>query len=289
MFPFTLAGPEFLALFTFFAFVVIAAYFATVRARAATGSAPRLNELAGNPYQVAYLRGGEREVLHVAIFNLVDRGLLENEGKTVRTKRGRGADFSRQPIDKAILQLCEGRVLDADALARFPQVRKAADEYRKPLESRGLLLGEEAIRFVKTGFLVALGLVAGVAILRVVQAISRGQANVLGLLFLTVVTAAILVVISRRRKTAAGDQALASLARLIDRVRGAARLRPGGATNEALLYAAVFGVLALPSLAFAFVQQLYPRPQPSNGSGGDGGGSCSSGCGGGGGCGGCGG
>ena len=75
------------------------------------------------------------------------------------------------------------------------------------------------------------------------------------------------------------------------------KLRTGGATNEALMLAAVLGIHALPAEAFPFVHQVYPKPMSSSSSGGDGGSwgsSCSSSggssCGGGGGgCGGCGG
>jgi hypothetical protein len=153
-------------------------------------------------------------------------------------------------------------------------VRKAAEEHAKPLQARGLLLDDEARAFVKTGLSVSLAIVVGIALVRLAQAFSRGQGQRLlphpphG----------------DRRRGPAGDLAPPHdgdgapgahvPAQAGRRGRGAQRLRRGGETNEALLYAALFGVLALPSTSFGFVQELYPRPQPSSdggSSGGDGG------------------
>ena len=38
-------------------------------------------------------------------------------------------------------------------------------------------------------------------------------------------------------------------------------LSAGGATNEALLLAAVYGIYELPDNAFPFVEQLFPKPR----------------------------
>jgi hypothetical protein len=77
----------------------------------------------------------------------------------------------------------------------------------------------------------------------------------------------------------------------MQRLRGRAKtLASGGATNEALLLASVFGVSVLAGPAFGFVEQLFPRANQRGGSCGSSCGSSSCGGGGcGGGCGGCGG
>ena len=297
MFPFTLPGPSFLAFLVVFTVAVVLVYSLFVRFVAARGGPPpRLNELASNPYQVAYLRGGFAELVQVAVFNLCDRDLLSVVGR--KLKRGAQGDAPvRQPIDKAILSACKD-FRDAATLVANPEVRNASQSYEEALRAQGLLLGEGQQRLVRWGRYVALALILGLAGVRLSQALSRGQHNLFGLVFVTAFAVLLVYLVSRGRITATGRNALQALTALLKRGNGAQRLRPGGSTNEALLWAAVFGVFALPSTAFGFIHDLYPRPASSTGSGGSDGGSCgsssscssgSSGCGGGGGCGGCGG
>jgi uncharacterized protein (TIGR04222 family) len=291
MFPFTLPGPSFLAFLVVFAVAVIFGYWIFIRTVAARGgAAPRLNELASNPYQLAYLRGGFAELVQVAVFNLADRDLLSVVGSQVKSARGKGDAYVRQPIDKAILSACPS-LRDAAKLATDPDVKRAAQGYDEALRKKGLLLDEGAQRLARSGLYVALALILGVAGIRLAQALSRGQHNLAGLFLLTGISVLLVYLVSRARVTNTGRNALQGLAALLKRGKGAERLRPGGATSEALLWAAVFGVFALPSTAFGFIHDLYPRPASSDSGGGsDGGGSDGgSSCGGGGGCGGCGG
>jgi len=293
MFPFTLPGPTFLAFFVVYAVSVIFGCWAFVRFAATRGGGPpRLNELAANPYQVAYLRGGFAELLQVAVFNLADRDLLSVLGDKVKSARGKGGAYVRQPIDKAILAASPS-FRKAATLASDPDVLRAAQAYDEALRAKGLVVDEDAQRRVRTGRYVAFALILGLAGVRLAQALARGQHNLAGLFFVTGIAMLVVYAVSRARVTSAGRSALQALTALLKRGKGAERLRPGGATSEALLWAAVFGVFALPSTAFGFIHEIYPRPTSSDGgSSGDSGGgsSCgSSGCGGGGGCGGCGG
>jgi uncharacterized protein (TIGR04222 family) len=288
MFPFTLAGPAFLLFFAAFAALVAIAYLVVALRAPASGTAPRLGELAAAPYQVAYLRGGTPELVRVAVFNLVDRGLLKAHNESVSRARRESGDYTRQPIDRAILDHCAS-LCAPESLKSVAAVSKAADAYEDSLRKKGLLLDSAGRSVVASGLVISLALIVGLAGLRLAQAFSRGQSNVFGLLIVTAIAAFVVYRISRVRTSARGREALASLRTLVDRNKVSARLRPGGATHEAVLFAALYGIFALPSMLFDFVPQLYPRPQPSSGSNGDGGGDGGSGCGGGGGCGGCGG
>jgi uncharacterized protein (TIGR04222 family) len=76
--PFELHGPEFLVFYAAFAaFVIICLIF--WRRAAESGDAPVMN--LADPYLIAYLRGGEREALAVALVSLIDRGLLVVKGQ----------------------------------------------------------------------------------------------------------------------------------------------------------------------------------------------------------------
>src|SRR5262249_61449642 len=80
--PFDLRGPEFLLFYLCFSLVVIIAI-DFLRRRAESGASPKID--LGDPYLIAYLRGGESEAFRVAVISLVDRGIL-----------GIGDQFSRR-------------------------------------------------------------------------------------------------------------------------------------------------------------------------------------------------
>ena len=79
--PFDLRGPEFLLFYFCFSLVVIFAL-AILRRRAESGPAPKID--LGDPYLIAYLRGGEHEALRVAVISLVDRGMLAMDDRIIR-------------------------------------------------------------------------------------------------------------------------------------------------------------------------------------------------------------
>src|SRR6185295_16874913 len=67
--PFDLPGPEFLLFYIILAVAVITAL-ALLRRAAESDSAPQVD--LGDPYLIAYLRGGENEAPRVALVSLID-------------------------------------------------------------------------------------------------------------------------------------------------------------------------------------------------------------------------
>lgn len=189
-----------------------------------------------------------------------------------------------------ILQLCiQGR--SAIELLGHGAVQTAADAYSADLERKKLVPDAAQKSARKHAVMIAALILFGVAAFKILFAMSRGRSNVLFLIVLAGFALLFLLPVLRNRMTALGKDTLDRLKTLFARLnRNATRLRSGGRTNEALLLGAVFGLYALPSLAFPYVEHLYPRKTGRNGDSGCGTGSSdSSGCGGGGGCGGCGG
>src|SRR6185436_11482472 len=100
---------------------------------------------------------------------------------------------------------------------------------------------------------------------------------------LTLIFAIVAARSGRPFRTARGDALLADLRTLFRRLKDrAGSLRAGGATADAALLAAVFGLSALPASGFAYAKRLYPRAATSSGSSCSST-SCGSSCGGGGG------
>jgi uncharacterized protein (TIGR04222 family) len=291
--PFDLPGPEFLL----FYFVLAVAALLLQRYYV------RRNELAGttephsltDPYQIAYLRGGKDEALRVAVVSLADRGLLKAEADGVARASKRAAESVRRPIEKAIILYfsTEGE----KAISVFEFFEPEPDsllEYRRDCVQRGFMPSARAIlarAYVLTGVLAVL---IGSSVIKIMVATVRGHHNIGLLVVLTVVAVALAWRTYHRPRTANGDLAVAALKEEYSSLRQRAQtIRAGGATNEAAVLAAVFGLSALSEDAFPFVKDLFPKASSSTGwSSGCGGGGCGGGGGGGGcggGCGGCGG
>lgn len=56
------------------------------------------------PLTIAYLRGGAAEVLRVAAFSLVDRGLVLFDGRTLCAQSKIAGSLVRRPLEKALLE-----------------------------------------------------------------------------------------------------------------------------------------------------------------------------------------
>ena len=281
--PFRWTGPEFLAFYVVFAVAIVGAFAVRFRWWGAGSDVP-VDNLTTDPYRIAFLRGGIEEAVRVAVFNLVDRGILDHDLDEVSVARADAAQLVRRRLDRALLAHF-ARSRSVKAAEQDREVRASCEEYERQLAERGFLPDdrEKGRRFALA--VVAVGLVAGVALARIVVAASVGRHDFALLIFLCAIAIAALVHAYRYQRTARGTRALSNVAALLSRLKaGVGRIKPGGATNEALLLASVFGLHALPSLAFPVVDIIFPRPKIADievvfDSGGSDGG-CGGGCGG---------
>jgi uncharacterized protein (TIGR04222 family) len=290
--PFDLRGPAFLA---FYALVsaggLVFMYFAARGAifgpsRAASSDAYKHLR---DPYLMAYLQGGYRHALVCVVFSLHQRKLVSGNGEA--ELRANGSKDARAAInntlDRAVLQaLATPRRLHQ--VRDDNQLKKVVEAYVEPLRQAGLVADDGELRRRLPAFLMVGGVLFALAAIKLVVALGRGHSNVLLLVILSSIALTVAWKTFTRRRTNAGDLALTNqqtlLARLKERVY---KLAAEGATNEAVLIAATFGLTALPSNAYPFAKQLRRSTDAQSNSSGCG---SSSGCGGscGGGCGGCG-
>src|SRR5256885_16411680 len=136
--PFILPGPQFLAFYAGTALAVIAVLSLWMRFK---GGAPdaKLTELTGDPYSIACIREGEREAIRIAIFNLVDRGLLTCKDEYVVAARKDAAQMVRRPLDRAILASCTGNAVAARDILGDSRVGAQAKRYRAEMTNKGLM------------------------------------------------------------------------------------------------------------------------------------------------------
>lgn len=267
--PFDWYGPEFLLFYVFFSVLVIGGLI-WLRKKNESGPAPKL-EMA-DPYLIAYLRGGANEVSRVAIVSLVDRKLLQAEGSKLKTSKKVSADSVRHLIEKAVIENFSSES-EANSVFSSQGCENACEPYRERLESIGLL-PNHGIRMARQLLLIlAIALLVGVALIKISIGVSR-ERPVTFLVILMVIAVVVTFIVWSPRLTERGQAALEDIQSLYSGLKDRAiSLRAGGATAEAVMLAAVFGIAALEADAFAFTKTLFPKAVASSG------GSCGSSCG----------
>lgn len=288
--PFDLRGPEFLLFYFCFSLVVIIAT-VVLRRRAESGDAPRID--LGDPYLIAYLRGGYIEALRVALFSLIDRGMLVMDGELVRRADHVTDNMVKHPVEYEALK--KFSVPDKPASVFMDENMKSAiHTYRYKLEEAGLLPDSDVrmLRFKR--FLMAVMALVIVGVIKILIGLDLDR-PVGGLIFIMIIAIIITAYFSFPRLTALGKATLADVTNLYSGLRTRVdSFSPSMASAEVAMFAAVFGVASLPSIQFPHARTLLPQSTSGSSGSSDGGSSCGSSSdggssGGGGGCGGCGG
>lgn len=295
--PLNFSGPKFLGFYCVYSLLVL--FFVSWRnkQRESQWSMPKLN--LADPYEIAFLRGGEVEALRIATFSLIDRGLIEPLGVEFKTKGKEAIEHARRPIEKAILiKLLPGAQIKdiyTDVL-----LKSTCLDYQTSLEKYRLIRTDAVLESRKSLYFLGIFMIAGLAGMKILVALQRGRSNITFLFTLCAIFLIFLNKIHNTELTGLGSRALADLNTLFRGLRDRRlTLKPGGQTNEAALLAAVYGASALSPVSFPYTKELFPKAkkkswfssESSCGSscGTSCGSSCGSSCGGGGGCGGCGG
>ena len=261
MFPFNLSGPLFLQFYLCWG-LAVAVSIIFLRRKFEGGQPPGRSQprLLSHAYLIAYLRGGSKEAVAIAIASLVDRGLIKSVGANLGIAPGVTPDSARRELEQAVLERVQTCTTWVSAL-ESPAVVHACSQYQEKLEAAGLLPNAQELqtrkRLAKWGVIVF----AGLGVIKLIVALRAGHSNVESLFFLGLVgsTSISRLPLSARR-TQRGDLFLADLrtffAGLQDR---AGRIRAGGASAEMALLAAVFGISALPASRFPFARQVFPN------------------------------
>jgi uncharacterized protein (TIGR04222 family) len=291
--PFDLRGPEFLLIYLCFSLAVIVAI-VLLRRSAESGPAPKID--LGDPYLIAYLRGGEHEALRVAVISLVDRGMLAMDDRIIRRANHVANDMVKHPIEYEVLKKF-GDPGEASSVFKDDNLKSLLWSYRDKLERAGLMPAADVRRGRLMRLLPALMALGVAGVIKIVIGISLGRP----VSFLVVMMIAAMVIAflsSFPRLTARGKATLSDVTNLYSGLRTRVySLSPGSASAELAMFAAVFGVAALAATPFGYARTLFPQATSSSSCGSscgssDSSSSCGSsdggsGCGGGG-CGGCG-
>jgi uncharacterized protein (TIGR04222 family) len=288
--PFDLLGPQFLLFYFFFSFIIVIAI-SILRHRSESGPAPKIDM--GDPYLIAYLRGGETEALRVAVISLVDRGMLVMDGQFIRRADHVTDDMVAHQVEREALKRFAAPDKASSAFNDY-LLKLALQPCRQKLEEAGLMPDAAARRGRWMRFLIALMALVIVGGIKIDIGLSLGKPVVfLFLMMMGAVGAA--AVLSFPRLTVRGNAALADITNLYSGLMMRVdSFSPGAASAELAMFVAVFGAGALAATPVGYAQTLFPGATIYSSGGSSDSSSCSSsdggsGCGGGGGCGGCGG
>lgn len=271
----TMTGPQFLLFYATFAFIV---YMAVRGAIAKAESSMPSNGRVRDPYEIAFLRGGLNELVRVVALALNLRGLLQVAGHQLRPAEG-AESRQLEPIEREVLRQSRG-VAKPSQIADGPGVQAAADRYRAKLTEQGLLADGQIRRLRGGPALVGIVVLLCLSGAKIHVATSTGHRNVGFLVILTALAVLLLATRVTRRRTGAGDLALANLSNLFRGLKQRRRSLAVGAESDATLLAAVYGGVAGSGVDASTWRRMFTRQDGSSSS------SCSSSCGGGGGCGG---
>ena len=303
--PFDLRGPEFLL---FYFFLVCAVLSILILLRRIDERPNALKPPMDDPYLVAFLRGGEEEALRVTALSLVDRGLLQlkSSGASIFSSEAENKceladphaiEAAKRPIEKCVLEAFQ-TAKPVNATLDSLVACQACVNYAITLENLGLLPGPDTRAARNRRFWIGIVILLGVAVLKILIALSRGRTNILFLVIMSALSVYVTSRLSNPFRTERGEKFLQDVRSLFSTLKlRADSLRPGGATTDLVWLASAFGLAEVSPILFPQVSALIKR-QPQRDGGGFfhsscgssicGGGGCGGGGCGGGGCGGCG-
>lgn len=240
-----------------------------------------------DPYEIAYLRGGENEVTRLVIFDLVQDGYLQINQDRIERSLNFPDPIHLFTIEREVFNwFSSPRSVEEVFQSSLPvNVKKHCTVYEQHLLNDQLLFPktakEIANRVAKTGMFIILGL-GGYKLL---IALLKGHFNVMLLIVMGIISSIILAIISQPPRLSQRGQAyLKRLQQTFERFKTQVfPSTPDGTEFNILLPLALFGIDTLPGTPYAEFRNFFHRSATSENAGINGGDSS---CGGGSSCGG---
>lgn len=289
-----MAGPEFLLFYaSAIAFILGAAVWVSRHNDVTTPMPPPPVPSRPDAYEVAYLRGGDNELVRTVIFGLTQRGYLKMGDSAVEQASDPPDPVLLSPIEREVFSWLAWprtaqEIFESGGVA--PNIRKFSASYQALLQNESLLAGVEMRRGAWAVSLVAALAIVALGGYKLAIAALKGHSNVMFLILMGVAALWITVKIPAAvRVTARGRAYLQTLQLafkgLKDRV---ATLTPAAGAEDATLplLVGLLGVSVLAGTSYDAYHQMFRRASANSTAAC---GACGGGCGGGcGGCGGCG-
>lgn len=205
----SMPGPTFLGLYAVVIVITLIGAWLVIRSDPDDGLEP-LVPAYPDPYEVAYLRGGEPEVGRLAVIDLTDSGYLRESkvkgrgGKSRLKASSKKPDSRVPPALRAVVSLFDAHNEPLEKMLRLPEFRKAAAAIAEPFAARydRQFLVLESRRWAVRAF--GLLAIAGLGGYKLYVALEKGRTNVLFLCFMALIAVTTLWSVTKPRLNAAG-------------------------------------------------------------------------------------
>lgn len=255
--PFLWSFPAFLAFYLLYGVALLVLQRRWIK-RDGQAASVDLQQLASDPFRIAYLRGGAAETVKIATISLVDRGLLINKRSNVQIRDLDALKLAQHPIEKDVLQ----HYLKMDSIFHMPtkSMRAICDVYRDELTRQGLVITSQQKNKRRMQAAAVITCFLTVMLFKLAIDAERGNHNAELVVNFAIVFIIMAIVRARQQRTAAGDAALRDLNKQFGRLKARSHmLRPAVHNENVTLAAAIFGTEYLPDEYFPFIERLYPR------------------------------
>jgi len=197
-----------------------------------------------DPYQIAYLNGGPEGAIRIALFSLVQAGLLTAVAGRVKVAKPGAAQLCSNDLERTIINMV-GEGLAVATVVTDPAIVRGTQSFRAALIGEHLLADNELRASNRTLTLIVGGMVAGFALLGFIIQVARGAEDAGMLLGALVAVAAVFGGLSAvvPRLTPRGTHALTGLRQRFQKTADSKSSQGG---PESLIIAGLFGFTALP-------------------------------------------
>jgi uncharacterized protein (TIGR04222 family) len=216
-----------------------------------------------DPYELAYLRGGEQEVIRLTVFRLVQTGRLTlADAKSGKIARADGPAHLSEMSD---MERTVYKALDNPETVRgicrriFPKFMKDCAPLERHLRERRLLVDQSVIESVYRVRKVVLAVILGLGGYKLAVALSRGRANVLFLIILAVVGCILTIrKLKAPRLSRRGEDYLKQLQAGLEDEKNAIGADSQSEGSDLTLFVALFGFGVLAGTPFAGYMDILP-------------------------------
>jgi uncharacterized protein (TIGR04222 family) len=266
-----------------------------------------------DPFEIAYLRGGENELARSVVFSLTKKGFLEitNEAKTsfISQTKSQPNWTELSQIERNVLPFFQVTRETKDIFAAnglVSIVAPFATVCKSKANLSHFLTPEEVKSKTKMFALICAGFIASLAVYKLYLAYLGGISNVIFLIVFLVISLIAFGIMSKTsRLSSLGKKYLESLQTAFDRLKNINSVENNqfvpqttfGAVDPTLLAVGIFGTSVLAGSAYGSYEQAFHRSAATSSGcgsgcgsscssnsgdsgGGDGGGGCGGGCGG---------
>ena len=288
-----MCGPDFLILYGAVIAVTLFVCWWLARSCDRTGELPQLPFAeAPDPYEIAYLRGGENEVTRLVVFDLIQCGCLEVVEEPKKWWQSKAepqlAQVPNHP-DWGHLSPIQREAFDSFASPRkaseiFAEVaipsriQRYCHVYEERLQSEQLSCPAE-VKSAALGFgLIGVAIVLGLGGYKLVAALGQGHFNVLFLLLMGLVASAILIWVCKPpRLSKRGKEYVAGLEQAFSGLKESGTIVSLSASTHdpaLLLSVGLFGVGVLAGTPFGYYEEMFHKGAAGNSFVGGCGGGC---------------